>query len=426
MIKIFLSSTQADLQEDCRPAVINAISLTEDVHLVKMETWAAPNKTAEELCAEKLTMHSTHYLGVFAYYRGSAPAGHSPSYTQLEYMVARKVIPDENRAIFVPNEEYALADELEKRALSKQQDEDHEKQKTFLQTVKTHGAIEMFSDVQNLSNRALRMAMLWYYGPIADQVNDEGAPPATGAGPTEADLERLGRRKQFREFEDVLELAVVPQRTCFLIQGAPGQGQKVFLDRLQKSLESMAYQGTLRQLTISCGALWRKNGLPGLLSVLSKELQTQNPLISVAEVATAIGEILGHTDVVMSVFDSQKYTGGPEAFRREFWDPLEGALPETATHRFAILAISENDSPIEPDASAKLFAPTQPALPPEAMILLSRLENLSLAEIQRFLSEWLDDPGDVATLGPLLHQQTKGHPERLFTALVEPSLWSME
>ncbi len=83
-VKVFLSSTCKDLEQDCRPDAIDAI-IEAGAIPITMETWHTDYRPAEKVCRKKIREESTHFLGIIAYRRGWVPPNQKKSITELEF-----------------------------------------------------------------------------------------------------------------------------------------------------------------------------------------------------------------------------------------------------------------------------------------------------------------------------------------------------
>src|SRR5262249_44729303 len=151
----FLGSTRKDLDADCRRAVLEAVKVAEAV-AVEMGDWDADHVDAVRLCRQKLELESSHYVGVFAYWRGWEPKL-KLSITQAESEWAcgcRKDPPPCRMAVFVPNPCSDFDQKLRERAID-QTAEQAAAQKKFLERV-SRDVYQVFDDPINLALKVQR------------------------------------------------------------------------------------------------------------------------------------------------------------------------------------------------------------------------------------------------------------------------------
>src|SRR5215213_4354501 len=108
----FLSATKDDLDADCRPEALRAVSLAGGVP-VTMETWDTEYQDAVQVCCEKIK-GSSHYIGIFAYRRGWTPPLLQKSITEAEFDWAEEF--KKPMVVFLPNPAATFTLKLKKRA----------------------------------------------------------------------------------------------------------------------------------------------------------------------------------------------------------------------------------------------------------------------------------------------------------------------
>ncbi len=431
-VRVFVSATVEDLGEDCRPRVLNAVTYAGAL-AITMETWPASYKPAVEQCLAKIA-DSTHYLGVFAYYRGWSPEPGEVSITELEFEGAlAKFAEDLERvAVFVPDERSRFARRLRTRVAAKQQPEQASAQLAFLKRVMAAATIEKFADDGDLGMRAVRRLQLWQLGPLLDRPQEPVAAEAaavSGRQPRAQQVVELGRAAQTGMFTAVLQQLALPGATAvaaWLVHGTAGQGHDEMLARLMRIIESGTNEEP-HSYTAMCGALWRQPGLTGLLSALGKEIAPGWQPASVAQLAERIAELRKLSDVVLRVQSLQNYPGGVAAFAAEFWQPLATALTQKASAaQYRMLCVCTHEA-ATPGADWTPLLETDPAhnaLNATRIIALPEMTDFDLAELTAFARRWLA-PADAALLATALLEETAGAPHLLYKRLANPATWAL-
>lgn len=431
-MKVFVSSTKGDLDPDCRPRVLEAISFVEAIPIA-MENWPAEYVPALELVLQKID-ESTHYVGLFAYRRGWTPPGSTESITEQEFEHARARLGGERIAVFVPEDSSEIAQVLLDRAKNAQDLADTEAQIRFLKRVTSAGTVEFFRDVPQLSMRAVRRVMSWKRPLVGPEDEREPQPPKIAiterAGdqaariPTTEQIAELGRRPQMDVFETHVVTPLVAgtaAAAAVLISGLPGFGQEQLLKRLEDRFEKSSRRMHLCPIG---WPQWRRNDLKGLLSLLGKGTGAPE-LPTVAAAAAHLEAQLAQKDVVLRVGALHNFDSGVRGFAEQFWQPLVDALPASTPYRLLCIATHESA-----DGAPRAVEPAvQPApgdpFDPRRLVLLPPLEAFTAQELAVFVRPWFDDP-DVSPLVDDLMRATRGVPHQLFDALADPSTWASE
>ena len=399
-IRVFLGSTRKDL-EDVRRAVLDAFKVAEAV-AVEMDNWDADHENAVKVCREMLEQKSTHYVGVFAYWRGWKP-WLKLSITEAEYQWAYDCRrgPPCQMAVFVPNPCSPFDLELRARATG-QAAEDVADQGAFLKRVE--GTYQVFDDPTNLALKVYRTLWRWSTGGLRRAAGSGSWEPA---GRLDRALLDLGRQEQLRQFEDTLK--ALPRDcpgACFLLQGPQRFGHGELTHRL-------------------CLALERKTGLPpdhfslaatsafggSLAGALCLELEAASPQ-PLGEIASRLRARLDAADVVLQVRSVGKYPGSLPGLLREFWAPLLQALGPRARRRLFLMAELEGkagaDWPLQPPGASGGFDPARAV----------RLAPLARFERDELL-DWLSyhAPHLPESFADELLNETDGDPERLVNEL---------
>jgi hypothetical protein len=425
-VSIFISATCRDLEaEGLRTAVIKAIDYAK-VEPVTMETWEADYRSAAELCRERLATSSTHYVGVFAYYRGFVPAGEPCSITEMEYQLARDCRPATSIAIFLPREPSAIEERLRKCADElKQSAVDAAAQGEFLKRVRSAGVIEAFESEADLALRVNRKARSWAGGGLRGLSAATPAPatPAVAVRrPRESDFASLGFDVQEARLKNVLadiSLAGGADIACFLLYGAPGAGQTHLLRRLLRTLEASATAPPRRALA-GIGPLWRQDGPGQLALTLSRALGREPPHETVAALGAQLAELLAEQDVVLEITAAQRYPGEIPGLAASFWQPLVAAVGTPAKR--LVCMVTMDRATLDPAWSDVLHADA-PGAQPARIVPLAPLGALDVKALALWLKQWLDT-ADAKQLAITLMAETQGTPHLLYAALLDDTTWN--
>lgn len=441
---IFVSATSRDMDPDCRPAVLEAIDFA-DVASISMETWMADYRDAVTLCKQKLS-DSTHYVGVFGYWRGWVPDGETGSITEIEYREACAKKPRASIALFLPQETSAIGETLWLRAArlhaedlgianAKAMSLDDllndarivaalDAQETFLRRVRAPGVVEHFDSPWNLSQRVGRRARAWTKSIRAigrEGTADDAAAGVARAGvPGDAQLAELGREPQQAAFRETLRRMAVsagPEVACVVVHGPAQHGQERLARRLLTVLESSAATRPAAA-TVSVGAVWRKLGVRPLLDVLGAQLEL-GAAANVADLASRIDAVRARSDVAVTVLGVQQYPDALAGFLDTFWAPLVAALDPAVEHRLVCIATVE--TAVAPRPAAADGADHDPARP----VVLPALAPFERDELALWLRAWLSKRAAVE-MADLLIDATGGVPGRLYAELANPSNWTAE
>jgi hypothetical protein len=424
MIKVFVSSTRKDLDADCRPAVLKAFRLpTVESLAISMEDWSIEYHPAVEVCEAKIG-ESSHYIGIFGYFRGWVPPGHETSITELEFTWART--GKKRMVIFLPDmtqpENQPFAQELEARARAHQTQEELEAQRAFLDRVRDGGTLEFFDSALDLGMRTQQRLYLWS-NPLLSQPAGPATPASRATRPRDDDLMELGRVEQVADFESTLQRLAVPgirDAACFLVHGPPAFGQDRLIARLGRILERDAFSPP-RPCVVGCGPLWRQRGLPSLLRALGREIEAGWEPASIQALAERLEMLLALSDVVLQISRLQHFEGGVAGFAAAFWQPLLAALPASTPCRLLCLATHEGAAG---EAATWQSHRQDPAAAPDAarLVVLPVLRSFDAGEVTQFVRRYLP-AGDVEPMTEALLADTGGNPLLLYRVLLDDSTW---
>jgi hypothetical protein len=435
-VNVFVSSTCRDMEQDCRPAVLEAIRYADDIlkeaddgraSAVAMEDWDADYEPAMQLCLEKIRAHSTHYLGVLGYLRGFVPAGeNAASITEVEWGCAVEHCGQRRMAIFVPKDHSEMAVELERRAAGRQSDAERDAQLMFLARVLHEGTAQQFTNVPELHGRVMRKIVSWGRGGIRETARAARSGDDTGPRrriPGASDLIRIGRREHLTAFLDTVQALSAPgtgKAVAFLVHGPYGFGHQELMTRLAHVMDEHAFAQP-RRCVISAAALWRESSCPGLIDAIGREIFAGWRPAHIRDLATGLMAVLNDRDVIVQASGLEGYVGGPEAFLDEFWRPLAGQLVGQAPNRLICLASVETA-----DISATTALPDRgpPVDGPYAGLVhvLPPLRPFTETELSFWLKSWLTAAEADYWSGKLM-ARTQGMPQALYAVLADPALW---
>lgn len=417
-VRVFISSTNEDLKDDCRPSLIRAME--GEAQTIEMSSWITDYENAVKVCREKIENESTHYVGLFAYRRGWVPDDpelEGKSITEAEFYWAKQ--SKKTMAVFVPNPVSEIARTLRARAEvpSQQSAADAAAQEAFLRDVSTHGAYMPFDDLVHLAIKVSRRVTVWAGGGLRGIAAAGAITPAAAGNPfrSEGELILLGRKKQVRAFEDLLQLLSDDnEAVCVLVHGPAGYGHQEVLKRLRAKLsenrwEKRYYKGDIRPD-------WRRKDTATLIEVVGREMNPAATINSVKTLATQLRGALEVSDVVLEFAELQRLEGSLSEFAECFWKPLLGELGKHTPHRLIALATFEQPlgnrfTELVVDAdSIDSYAPT-------LITALPVLEKFKEAE----LKDWLRARGmqqqQARDIAQTLIADTHGHPLLLYRKL---------
>lgn len=417
-MKVFVSSTKDDLDPDCRPKLLEAISFAGAMP-VAMEDWPAEYLPALELVREKLK-GSTHYVGVFAYRRGWTPPGHTVSITEEEFNMACTRLGGRCVAVFVPLEGSEIARLLRDRA-GAQAAADEEAQREFLRRVTSEGVVEQFNDVTQLALRANRRVVLWNR-PLLEEAL--AGPARRAAVPRPDEVAGLGRAEQAHCFETRVLPHVAgagsPNAVGVLVAGPPAYGQDRLVERLRRAFERTVFRPPL-QVAVGCAPMWGDGSAANLLQRVARAVGVPEPA-TMAVVGARIGEVLGVNDVVLEITQVQNFSGGVPGFVERFWRPLLDALPAGTLNRVLCLATHEGALPPAGGWDGAVRRCADAGLDPRALLLLPELGAFTPDDLTVFVRARVE-PQNVRPLVKHLMEQTGGVPSYLYSLLATESTW---
>lgn len=426
-VRVFISSTCSDLEQDCRPAAIKATGLAG--FAVTMESWITDFANSVQVCKQQIVNESNRYIGIFAYRRGWVPdAGQIPanlkaevlgkSITEAEFDWALQKLKNKGVAIFFPRTGTPLDAELRKRANS-QSSADALAQEEFRNRVRNMGCtVSMFDEPFQLGIAIGITVDRWSRGSLREIAQ------TSTTTPLHASLTSLGHLQQFRTLEDCLRNHVsstFPEIACFLVHGQAGYGHEELLQRLQNKL---AENGEVFSITVDAGAAWRSKDVSAVLEVVGKELNES--FASVAQVATRLKQELTTLDVVLRFDNLQRLNISLATFIQEFWQPLAQSFGDEDTdlaQRLICLASFTGT----PDAAAQplLFDPNSgAAFDKTQLIALPALDDFTETDLFVWLKEQKMPPPKAKAMATQLMKETGGNPSALFQAVLKDALWN--
>ncbi|MGA7238940.1 MAG: DUF4062 domain-containing protein [Bryobacteraceae bacterium] len=417
-IKAFLSSTRSDLDPDCRPAALDGIHHG-GATAVAMETWVVTYGDPVQICREKLKSDSTHYVGVFAYRYGSRVPDNSMSITEAEFSFARDTFDSRRVAVFVPDPKCSFAAVLLERARDQTPEED-KAQRAFLEAIRRSGTHTSFTASHDLYQRVKTMVEQWNEGPL----RQTRVVAAAHDQPEEADICKLGRDAQQKEFEASYALLAAksgPEVAAFVIQGSPGMGHREMTTRLRNSFEQSTHN-TVMEYAASVSPVWRGEGLRALLSVLGRALRPGFSPISVDEYATVLIERLKTSHVILTIHDVQRFANSIKGLQSAFWSPLARRVAAEASNSLICFIGVESAVPMT-GVRAPLTDESIDAWPYDAMIGLTPLQRFTRIEIIVWLRRWMSKESAAQTAETLI-AETDGEPRLIYTQFRDPGFWN--
>lgn len=426
-VKVFISSTGVDLEEDCRPLVRSTVTGCK-ADEVCMESWVTDFEEAEKVCRRMLT-GSSHYLGVFAHWRGSSPPGQERSYTEAEFDWACEL--NKTKAIFMPRASTPYDRKLRRRAKA-QDARSAEAQKNFLRRVRTTATAMDFDDLPQLVKKTIQLVSGW----LGDGIVNEGRKASAAAmrAPSEAELITLVRRKLIEQYERAFEIIGgegLAEVVGFLVHGPVGYGHAQAVRRLRETFENANDDAQTRRVVLPIGSYcWDGDDLRGMLSAFGRAVDEEWEPTDVLTLAARVKKLLASGHLILEINDLQRYVGGLASFVEQFWKPLADALG-TQAHQHKLVAFLSYEGAPEPEWDALTF---DSAEDDEMDFELSRpvklpaLEAFTEKELTAWLRGWLNKAGtrggDAArqleqaqTLAARLFAETRGEPLKVYTKL---------
>lgn len=428
-VSVFVSSTRGDLDEDCRPHVIE--SLEGYALVVQMDHWPLDSEddvnSVIDLCHHKVRDESTHFIGLFAFRRGWIPPAWRDSYrsiTEAEYDWARQY--GKRIAVFLPNPTSDFAKKLRERAREQSKSET-EAQNRFLERVREDMFFRDFKHETQLAVRVVQQCELWRRG---------GGIRGAAAAATQAsslvpqqELLSLGQGKQVRAFEsllDPLSEPSAPQAASVLIHGPVDFGQDHLAERLAALVASKA-SSPPKQIRVSIGVAWRGSNAESLCSTIGKELGRPD-CDNTQELVDVMSKVLQSIDVVLDIRHIQRFEGMHESsllgFFQDFWKPLAVGINQTRCRQLiTLLGLEKAESTTENDSSLiQSIEQFEEQLDGHKIISLPRLGNMRVGELVGFLKRW-KSPEDATRIAERLIEETGGAPNTLRGRLREQSIW---
>lgn len=419
-IKIFISSTVQDLAEDCRFSVMRAIK--GKAVPVEMESWDSDFVAAVQVCEERIKSGSSHYIGLFAYRRGWVPdPSQGKSITEFEFDWAFQY--QKIQAVFVPTHNSSFAAILRKRA-DDQSEADSAAQKAFLKRVTAMGVCMMFDDLAHLEGRVASRVTSWSGGGlrnIAAQSNISQEDDRKLKS-IEEKLMNIGRKQQFRDFEDCLEKisAAAPEAGCFLIHGKVGFKMRDMSAALLKKLEEMV--GEFSSCEIHVTPEWRERDVPSLIASVGQRLSLNLEANTIDGLAAPLKKLLETTDIVVEFVGMERLEGSLPEFVKNFWKPLIEALPGALGHKLIGLVSFElrPEQSVEPAWNDFLGRPDEDDYDSKNLIFLDELTEFKKDHISSALRAAVSfDKAKADQWAEDLLAATGGHPIILLNKIRE-------
>jgi hypothetical protein len=392
-----------------------------------MESWVADYEEAEKVCRSHLE-RSSHYLGVFAHWRGSSPPGQERSYTEAEFDWACEL--SKTKAVLVPKASTPYDRKLRRRAKA-QDARAAEAQKNFVRRVRSMGVTMDFEDVPQLVRKTIQLVSTW----VGRGVMSEGERASVGGAPApnEADLVSLGRRELVAQFERAFEImagVALAEVVGFLVQGPVGYGHAQAVRRLREEFEDANEDAQPRRVVLPVGGYWDGNDLNGMLSAFGRAVDEKWEPADVSALAARVKKLLESEHVLLEIHDLQRYGGGLTSFVAQFWKPLTDALGAQA-HRHKLVAFMSHEGAPGDDWDACAFDPAadddadfESARPVKLPALIVFTEK----ELTAWLRGWLKEAGafggDAAKqltrareLAAIVAAETGGEPLKVYSKL---------
>lgn len=409
-ISVFLSATCKDLADDCRKIARETIEET-NAKAITMETWISDYRSVEKVCHEKIRDECSHYLGIFSYRRGWIPPGHSKSITELEFDWADEY--KKPRAIFLPNHTSPIALELRRRAKD-QSKEDEEAQRSFLEQTRQQGTCIFFQDLIQMSRRIGLKVAKWSEG---DSLREIARQKTGESRITENNTLELGRKMQFRQFEDTLDNILsldLPAVTCFLVFGESGFGHTEMLKRLYHEVEN---KGSGYPIYIP-HLIKPQSNLTEMRQGIGKWIQVNLVPPSVNDLASKLNDCLAENDVVLEIENLQRLDCSIKEFQDQFWEPLVKALGSGFKNKLIVLLGFEGTLEEESE-----FVQCDPSnldnFQSHSIVVLDELKKFKQSELTSWLRKWY--PSDDAQMlsRTLIAESRGGIPQLLYHKLRE-------
>jgi hypothetical protein len=213
-MKVFISATCEDLNKDCRPAAVEAVR-AKKVDPIDMTTreWTVTYRPPWDECQQKIET-ATHYLGVFAFWRGwiLLEDTQKSSITEAEFDYALDRKGKKNIGVYLPEQGSEIEKDLLNRAhemLKNKEDKEAAKaelsaQKQFLQRVLDSGTVNFFSASWDLALRVGTLIDEWRSPTLLELAGQEVDRPRQLPPPKQPIL-KIGLNKQVSDFHEKLE-----------------------------------------------------------------------------------------------------------------------------------------------------------------------------------------------------------------------------
>lgn len=425
IVKSFVSSTRADLKTDCIPLVLDAIRDNSGIPIT-MELWDTSYEDPVEVCRRKIVEESTHYIGIFAYRRGWVPpqfAAQKRSVTEFEFDTALGVIPRERIVVFLPEAGSVFAEELRKRAADQDSD-DAAAQIEFQKRVAKEGSVQHFKSDAELAYRVGRRVYLWQNGGLRGAAaQDEDS--ATAIRFSEGEIINLGRRRQTAQFEETLEMLMIPNApnvVGFLVSGASGFGHKQMMLRLRGAFISST-PISVKPVAASVGVSWRENTFERLVEVLNRSLDPDTQETDIAALKRALCQTLENEHVLLEISNLHRFQDGIAGFIRAFNTQIAAEM-QGAKHRLIVVCSHEGE--IDAANAELLQKPLtaeddDPTFQPGKFVRLAALTKFNANELASWLHQHAKLPMNEATTWAtaLIDETNDGLPSLVYTKLRE-------
>ncbi len=424
-LSVFVSATRKDLDPDCRPAAIDAISYQPAADADKMEAWVSEHRDPLAESLEQVE-NASHYVGIFGFWRGYVPAGETCSITESEYRHAVKT--GRRRSVFLPEDGSDIEAVLQNRAIELGLEDPeggakYRAQIRFLAELRKKTVI-FFPSAQKLAAQVAGRVAAWR--DLERQAHESGGPAhllsfaeeepvaATARTPPRDGLQRIALTSQIERFEHSLGCLEPPARIAFIVHGPAGCGHDRAAEALALTFEEQ--RGGKRLEAAVCSQWTRGREHQHLIERLGKKTLRDLAFLLLSE--------LEARHVLLDISGLEDW--GLDAFRSEFWNPLMATMDGFGitppdNDLIALLRTGETASGGFAEASAAALANgAMVCLPALAPVEQGRLLNWLRA---KELEPWVTDLGHAKRIKDGVMAASRGELERLWAELGDPQTW---
>jgi hypothetical protein len=446
---IFISSTFRDLGTHRREVGKTLLPMDLTPHLVEHK--ANGYEDVLQVCRKYLD-DADAYLGIFAYWYGSIPAGHDISVTHIEFEWARKkweMLSAPPIAVFMPtgkaktsllNKARGLllddhqgrsAEEVDEALRLHQQRLD-----AFHETVRRPDGkwklIRTFRSTSELVH-GVRLICYTWQGRLLDTARQPA--PELDREPSHAELGMLGRGPHLAAARKVVgQLAAFPEVpgvalliTCDENSGAP-ELCSWLVEKMRTGRRAGRGRPPVGQYSVETFLEWCGRSLG--LAPAGRALDTVDAL------ADGIHGVLESQSLTLLIENVETFPGRASAFHARFWQPLFNALRERrwrqpTAHRLLVIAVDyTRDSRSWDPVSRLQDAPGDP----ELLVRLPPLQDFTVEDVLLWMDELNvpdDPPGRRLTIAREAlrkpgTEEEDGTPRTVFDRLRKQSLWPSE